>query len=195
MKTSDSLKKDNRKSSMSNAILNLKEDKNQITISAGNTGAMMAYSTVYLRTIENKIQGPLFHFDPDEEKRVQDTCLAAIKSQIITSAHDISDGGLAVSLSEMVASSKDNLGADVYIESELSDLELLYGECASTIIVTVKKEDLFKLVLLTKKYDINSQTIGSVNNDNRLKINDFLNVSKKDICETYFNTLNTLMTK
>ena len=95
----------------------------------------------------------------------------------------------------MVASSKDNLGADVYIESELSDLELLYGECASTIIVTVKKEELFKLLLLTKKYDINSQTIGSVNNDNRLKINDFLNVSKKDICETYFNTLNTLMTK
>ena len=43
MKPSDALKKDNRNSSMSNAILNLKENKNQITISAGNTGAMMAY--------------------------------------------------------------------------------------------------------------------------------------------------------
>ncbi len=53
MKPSDALKKDNRKSSMSNAINQLKEDKSQITISAGNTGAMMAYSTVYLRTIEN----------------------------------------------------------------------------------------------------------------------------------------------
>ena len=53
MKPSDALKKDFRKSSMSNAINQLKDDKSQITISAGNTGAMMAYSTIYLRTIEN----------------------------------------------------------------------------------------------------------------------------------------------
>jgi phosphoribosylformylglycinamidine synthase len=171
--------------------MNLKNEDDLIVI-LGSLNSQLGGSS-YLRTIEGKIQGPLFNFDADEEKQVQDTCLAAIKSKIITSAHDISDGGLAVALSEMVASSKDNLGADIYIESELSDLELLFGECASTIIVTVKKEDLFKLVLITKKYDINSQTIGSVNVDSRLKINDFLNVSKKDICETYFNTLSTLM--
>ena len=53
MKPSDALKKDFRKSSMSNAINQLKEDNSQITISAGNTGAMMAYSTIYLRTVEN----------------------------------------------------------------------------------------------------------------------------------------------
>jgi len=38
---------------MSNAIADLKNNDNEITISAGNTGAMMAYATVYLRTIEN----------------------------------------------------------------------------------------------------------------------------------------------
>ena len=53
MKPSEALKKDNRKSSMSNAILDLKNNGNEITISAGNTGAMLAYATVYLRTIEN----------------------------------------------------------------------------------------------------------------------------------------------
>ncbi len=53
MKPIDALKKDNRNSSMSNAINQLKKDRSQIVISAGNTGAMMAYSTVYLRTIEN----------------------------------------------------------------------------------------------------------------------------------------------
>ena len=53
IKPSEALKKDNRKSSMSNAISDLKNNDNEITISAGNTGAMMAYSTVYLRTIEN----------------------------------------------------------------------------------------------------------------------------------------------
>ena len=70
MKPSDALKKDNRNSSMSNAILNLKEDKNQITISAGNTGAMMAYSTVYLRTIENITRPAIASLFPSEKHPV-----------------------------------------------------------------------------------------------------------------------------
>lgn len=53
MKPSEALKKENRNSSMSNAINQLRENNSQITISSGNTGAMMAYATVYLRTIEN----------------------------------------------------------------------------------------------------------------------------------------------
>src|SRR5210317_591472 len=53
MKPSEALKKDHRRSSMSNAIADLKNNDNEITISAGNTGAMMAYATVYLRTVEN----------------------------------------------------------------------------------------------------------------------------------------------
>ncbi len=70
MKPSDALKKDYRNSSMSNAILNLKENKNQITISAGNTGAMMAYSTVYLRTIENITRPAIASFFPSEKHPV-----------------------------------------------------------------------------------------------------------------------------
>ena len=70
MKPCDALKKDNRNSSMSNAILNLKENKNQITISAGNTGAMMAYSTVYLRTIENITRPAIASFFPSEKHPV-----------------------------------------------------------------------------------------------------------------------------
>ncbi len=70
MKPSDALKKDNRNSSMSNAILNLKENKNQITISAGNTGAMMAYSTVYLRTIENITRPAIASLFPSEKHPV-----------------------------------------------------------------------------------------------------------------------------
>ena len=70
MKPSDALKKDSRNSSMSNAILNLKENKNQITISAGNTGAMMAYSTVYLRTIENITRPAIASLFPSERHPV-----------------------------------------------------------------------------------------------------------------------------
>ncbi len=70
MKPSDALKKDNRNSSMSKAILSLKENKNQISISAGNTGAMMAYSTVYLRTIENITRPAIASLFPSENHPV-----------------------------------------------------------------------------------------------------------------------------
>ncbi len=70
MKPSDALKKNYRTSSLSNAILKLKDDKNQITISAGNTGAMMAYSTVYLRTIENISRPAIASFFPSEKHPV-----------------------------------------------------------------------------------------------------------------------------
>jgi len=70
MKPSDALKKNNRKSSMSNAINQLKEDKSQIVISAGNTGAMMAYSTVYLRTIDNVSRPAIASLFPSEHHPV-----------------------------------------------------------------------------------------------------------------------------
>ncbi len=170
------------------------KNENDLIVMLGSLNAQLGGSS-YLKVMHGEISGPLFHFNPDEEKLVQDACLAAIKENIVTAAHDVSDGGLAVALSEMVSSSSDNLGADIHLESELSDLELLFGECASTIIVTVNKEDLYKLVLITKKYDINSQTIGVVNNKGKLIINDLVDVNKDVLCETYYNSLDKIMTK
>ena len=46
---------------MSNAISDLKGNDNEITISAGNTGAMMAYATVYLRTMKIYLDQRLPH--------------------------------------------------------------------------------------------------------------------------------------
>ena len=57
------------------------------------------------------------------------------------------------------------------------------------------EKDLYKLVLITKKYDINSQTIGVVNNKGKLIINDLVDVNKDVLCETYYNTLDKIMTK
>ena len=42
---------------------------------------------------------------------VQELCLECIKKGIIKSAHDLSDGGLAVNISESIMFSKNELGA------------------------------------------------------------------------------------
>ena len=71
---------------------------------------------------------PISKIDIDLEVRVQSICLEAIKSGIIKSAHDISDGGIAVNLSESLCFSNKGLGANINIDRKLREDEILFGE-------------------------------------------------------------------
>ena len=147
----------------------------------------------YLSEIHSKIAGSLFHFNPDDEKNVQNACLDLINSKIISSAHDLSDGGLAVSLAEMVVCSENNLGANIFYESKISDVELLFGECAGTILVSLNQSKLIDLELIAKKYNVHCQTIGTVTSDSKLKINDLIDLDKNILKDKYFNSLSNVM--
>lgn len=82
--------------------------------------------------------------DLEMEKKVQETCLECISLGIINSAHDTSEGGLAVALAESCISGKK--GARVELEGEgLRDDVLLFGETQSRIIVSLPKENLHML--------------------------------------------------
>ena len=48
-------------------------------------------------------------------------------------------------------------------------------------------------MLLTKKYDIYSQTIGRVTSDSKLIINDLININKKELKEYYYNSFGKMM--
>ena len=148
----------------------------------------------FLKSIHNTLEGPLANFDMDLEYKVQKTCLKAINTGIVLSAHDISDGGLAVNIAESVISSDKSLGANINIESQLSNQELLFGECGSIIIVTINPNDLADLVLIAKKYNVSTSSIGYVSDDSTLSINNLINISKNDITEVYNNTLGKIMT-
>jgi phosphoribosylformylglycinamidine synthase len=82
--------------------------------------------------------------DLEMEKKVQETCLECISLGIINSAHDTSEGGLAVALAESCISGKK--GARVELEGEgLRDDVLLFGETQSRVIVSLAKENLHML--------------------------------------------------
>ena len=132
-------------------------------------------------------------FDMDLELNVQKTCYESIDSGIINSAHDLSDGGLSVAIAESVISSLDSLGAYINIESKLSEVELFFGECESIIIVTIKEEDLLKLINISKNNNIRTETIGRVTNDSKLIINDSININKLKLQEIYNNSLDDIM--
>ncbi|HET6464673.1 MAG TPA: phosphoribosylformylglycinamidine synthase subunit PurL [Nitrospiria bacterium] len=102
--------------------------------------------TEYLSRVHSREGGfpPLLELA--EEKAVQRCCLDAIEAGIIKSAHDCSEGGLAVALAEAVMMSGDSLGATVV----LPDVPIrrdahLFGETQSRIVVTVNESALPKL--------------------------------------------------
>ncbi|PYS99476.1 MAG: phosphoribosylformylglycinamidine synthase subunit PurL [Acidobacteria bacterium] len=78
------------------------------------------------------------------EKNVHDTCLMLIEAGLVRSAHDCSDGGLAVAIAECCFSSlgRDAIGAKIEIASkDLSSDALLFSESPSRIVVSFTAAD------------------------------------------------------
>ncbi|AFZ36657.1 phosphoribosylformylglycinamidine synthase subunit II [Stanieria cyanosphaera PCC 7437] len=91
----------------------------------------------YLAVIHNTVAGQPPVVDFELEKQVQETCRHGIRQGWINSAHDCAEGGLAVALAECCVSNK--FGAKITLDNDqtLRLDEILFGEAASRIIVSV----------------------------------------------------------
>ena len=93
----------------------------------------------YLAFLHGITAGDAPHFDLDEEKAVQEAMLALIHRGVVKSAHDISDGGLAICFAECVMQA-DGLGADIELETPSLRLDAtLFGEAQSRIVFTAEE--------------------------------------------------------
>ena len=171
--------------------VNFKE-KDDLIVVLGSLNGQLGGSE-YLKILHNKVEGPISNINISLERKVQETCLEAIKAGLLNSAHDLSDGGLSVSLAESVIMSDSNLGAEINVVRKLEDVELLFGECPSVIVVTLNQDNLYNLVKIAKSHDIHTQTIGKVTDSNHLIINDLISLSKDTLKDCYYNALKEKM--
>ncbi len=100
----------------------------------------------------------------DREQRVQKTCLEAIRAGLAVSAHDCSDGGLAVALAEMSFSQfrKPAIGARIQIPEGVSLENVLFGEYQSRILVTLQERDLPALAQIAATNSVDWSELGRV---------------------------------
>lgn len=116
----------------------------------------------YLASIHGKTAGDAPHFDLDEEAAVQAAMLALIRAGLVRSAHDVSDGGLAVCLAESVLFA-DDLGADINLETDLARLDaLLFGEAQSRIVFTAAADQAEAVQEMLHGKAVQAQPIGTV---------------------------------
>ena len=98
-----------------------------------------------------------------ERKRVQDCCLELIRNGLVKSAHDCSEGGIAVALAESCISG--GKGARVAFEGcGRSDL-LLFGETQSRILVTVEEDRLEDLLETAGRLGVSAAVLGRVEDE------------------------------
>ncbi|HJT29948.1 MAG TPA: phosphoribosylformylglycinamidine synthase subunit PurL [Pyrinomonadaceae bacterium] len=91
-----------------------------------------------LGTTQDDLVSPVPELDLDRELAVQKACLEAAEAGVLLSAHDCSDGGLAVTLAESCFSSlgRDAIGADVDLKGEIGPTALLFSESPSRIVIS-----------------------------------------------------------
>ncbi len=92
-----------------------------------------------LGTTQDELDSVVPKLDLDRELAVQKACLEAAEAGLLLSAHDCSDGGLAVTLAESCFSSlgRDATGAEIDLEGEIGPTALLFSESPSRIVISV----------------------------------------------------------
>ena len=127
----------------------------------------------YLRRIHDLKTGCPPVMDLKKEKAVQDVLLKAITSGIIRSAHDVSEGGLAVCAAECcftapmeVESEAVRLGAKLDFSPVAKRTPrhdaLLFGEQQSRIIVSLAPENITALEEMAEKGGVKCDLLGTV---------------------------------
>ena len=120
----------------------------------------------YLNLVHNLKKGNP-RIDIKTEVALQKASLEAIEAGIINSAHDCSEGGLAVTLAESCISNKDKmLGAEIKLGSDIRTDAVLFGESPSRIVVSIAKENMTLLEEIAKRHSIACKTLGNVGGEN-----------------------------
>ena len=96
-------------------------------------------STQYARVIVGQTWGLPPALDLDFEKKVQDLTRGLVREGLLESAHDLSDGGLAVAAAECSFGPK-RIGAALALDTELPGAVVLFHEAPSRILVAVRPE-------------------------------------------------------
>ncbi len=148
----------------------------------------------YLKVAHGFEGGRPPHLDLCRERSVQDACLEAIRLGMVKSAHDCSDGGLAIALAESCISHPEReWGIEVELKEDMRPDALLFGESQSRIIISLPEARIEHLMEIACRFGIKATLLGRVKGD-RFRIKGWkfsLDVDLKKMRETYQGSLSS----
>lgn len=117
-------------------------------------------SSEYLSFYHGIKASPAPYFNMEEEYALHQVIKELIANRFINAAHDISDGGLFVTLAEM-AMPRD-LGFDIVTDSEVREDAFLFGEGQGRVVVTVNEDQEDAFIEHMMQSNVNFTLLGHV---------------------------------
>jgi phosphoribosylformylglycinamidine synthase II len=117
-------------------------------------------SSEYLHKIHGVEYSPAPYFDLEEEFSLQRKIEKLIKEKLVVSAHDVSEGGLFVTLTE--SGFNNNLGYNIETKNPIRKDAYLFGEAQSRVVVSVNKEQVATIESFLSSSAVAFEKLGTV---------------------------------
>lgn len=172
-------------------MIGIMNKKNQMSLAFESKGDMIYLigksqndiaSSQYLIHYHGIKNSPVPYFDIEFEYKLQQIIMELIDNKLIRSAHDVSEGGLFITLLESCIPNQ--LGFDITTDSEVREDAFLFGEGQSRIVVSVapSRENTFVDFMMKKNFPF--ITLGHVTKG-ELRIDDVSFGFIKDYTQLY----------
>jgi len=142
------------------------KSEGDVVILMGETECELGGSE-YLKVTHGLVSGPPPALDLELERDVQVAVREGIRTGLVRSAHDCSEGGVAVTLAESCLAG--GIGCEVHLEDELAPVATLFSETQSRIVVTVADADVEAFLGVLDSHEVMYSVLGTVGGD-RLEI-------------------------
>jgi phosphoribosylformylglycinamidine synthase subunit PurL len=146
----------------------------------------------YLKVCHGLKRGPPPPVDLAYEIKIQNAVRALIREGVVKSAHDCSEGGLAVALAECCFNPEKSFGAEIDLNAgDTPAATVLFNESQSRIVISVEPENLQKTMSMFQEGQIPFQQLGRVGGDQlRIRVgNEEFSWSVGDLYDDWWNAI------
>jgi phosphoribosylformylglycinamidine synthase len=165
------------------------KDAGDVIVLLGETADELGGSE-YLSLTHGLISGRPPVLVIEDELAIHGALLDAIEAGLVKSAHDCSEGGVAVSLAECAIAS--GLGASVALDDDLDAVASLFSETQGRIVLTCAEADAEALTDLFVSHKVPFSVIGEVGGTT-LAVEDKLDIAVSDLLAAWGPTLERLV--
>ncbi|MDE3001670.1 MAG: phosphoribosylformylglycinamidine synthase subunit PurL [Gemmatimonadota bacterium] len=167
-----------------------------IVLLGSNTGEFGG--SEYLYVTAGLVAGQPPSVDLDGERALQQAVLKMNHEEVLNSAHDCSEGGLASALAECALGDGDApFGVDVELDEDLRPVISLFGESQGRILVSASPDKTEQVLSLAARYEVPAMKIGTVTDADAgfsVKVRGgSVAASTADISEAYFTAIPKIM--
>jgi phosphoribosylformylglycinamidine synthase len=173
------------------------KNENDVIILLGTCKEELGASE-YLKEVHGLVKGNTPDLDLELERAVQSTTLEAIRKGFVSSAHDCSEGGIAVALAECCIANKENMIGAVIddLSFDIRRDAVLFGESQSRIILSCNQKSVNNIRCIATKFKAPLRIIGRTGGK-EFKIlglsYDLINISLGELSKEWADSLEALV--